>query len=150
MFESLKTLWKKEQNPLQDYDQQSRQLAEEIARLEGELQRQPDNSDVQKTLMLTYNRALSVYAKSKSHPKKDAGCTKMVFPQGKTLLLVISIKWIHFLHVKIPAFCIVYILEMRDCKLNHSLIYSPFRAFHLYYSHYNTSVKKSIVFLPFF
>ena len=31
MFESLKTLWKKEQNPLQDYDQQSRQLAEEIA-----------------------------------------------------------------------------------------------------------------------
>ena len=56
MFESLKTLWKKEQNPLQDYDQQSRQLAEEIARLEGELQRQPDNSDVQKTLMLTYNR----------------------------------------------------------------------------------------------
>ena len=66
MFESLKTLWKKEQNPLQDYDQQSRQLAEEIARLEGELQRQPDNRDVQKTL-LTYNRALSVYAKSKSH-----------------------------------------------------------------------------------
>lgn len=48
MFESLKTLWKKEQNPLQDYDQQSCQLAEEIARLEGELQRQPDNSDVQK------------------------------------------------------------------------------------------------------
>ena len=67
MFESLKTLWKKEQNPLQDYDQQSRQLAEEIARLEGELQRQPDNSDEQKTLMLTYNRALSVYVKSKSH-----------------------------------------------------------------------------------
>ncbi len=50
MFESLKTLWKKEQNPLQDYDQQSRQLAEEIARLEGELQRQPDNSDVQKNI----------------------------------------------------------------------------------------------------
>ncbi|MCS5932302.1 hypothetical protein LNQ03_17145 [Klebsiella pneumoniae subsp. pneumoniae] len=66
MFESLKTLWKKSKNPLQDYDQQSRQLAEEIARLEGELQRQPDNSDA-KTLMLTYNRALSVYAKSKSH-----------------------------------------------------------------------------------
>ena len=67
MFESLKTLWKKENQPPQDDDEQSRQLAEEIARLEGELQRQPDNSDVQKTLMLTYNRALSVYAKSKSH-----------------------------------------------------------------------------------
>ncbi len=64
MFESLKTLWKKEQTALQDYDQQSRQLAEEIARLEGELQRQPGNSEVQKTLMLTYNRALSIYAKS--------------------------------------------------------------------------------------
>lgn len=74
MFESLKTLWKKEQNPLQDYDQQSRQLAEEIARLEGELQRQPDNSDVQKTLMLTYNRALSVYAKSKSHRRISMRC----------------------------------------------------------------------------
>lgn len=49
MFESLKTLWKKEQTPLQDYDQQSRQLAEEIVRLEGELQRQPGNSEVQKT-----------------------------------------------------------------------------------------------------
>lgn len=67
MFESLKTLWKKEQTPLQDYDQQSRQLAEEIARLEGELQRQPGNSEVQKTLMLTYNRALSIYAKSTTH-----------------------------------------------------------------------------------
>ena len=67
MFESLKTLWKKEQTPLQDYDQQSRQLAEEIARLEGELQRQPGNSEVQKTLMLTYNRALSIYAKSATH-----------------------------------------------------------------------------------
>ena len=50
MFESLKTLWKKEQTPLQDYDQQSRQLAEEIARLEGELQRQPGNSEVQKNI----------------------------------------------------------------------------------------------------
>lgn len=30
MFESLKTLWKKEQTPLQDYDQQSRQLAEKL------------------------------------------------------------------------------------------------------------------------
>ncbi|MFK9902640.1 hypothetical protein ACJEPZ_27000, partial [Klebsiella pneumoniae] len=67
MFESLKTLWKKEQNPLQDYDQQSRQLAEEIARLEGELQRQPDNSDVQKTLMLTHNRALTLYVERKRH-----------------------------------------------------------------------------------
>lgn len=67
MFESLKRLWKKENNPLQDYDQQSHQLAEKITRLEGELQGNLGNGDVQKALMLIYNRALSVYAKSKTH-----------------------------------------------------------------------------------
>ena len=67
MFESLKTLWKKENNPPQDYDQQSRLMAEEIVRLEGELKSNPDNGEVQKALMLMYNRALSVYAKSKTH-----------------------------------------------------------------------------------
>lgn len=67
MFESLKTLWKKESGPPQDYDEQSRQLAGEMARLEGELQGDPGNGEVQKALMLIYNRALSVYAKSKTH-----------------------------------------------------------------------------------
>ncbi|MFH3080597.1 hypothetical protein ABK898_23530 [Klebsiella sp. KE9038] len=67
MFESLKTLWKKENQPPQDYDEQSRQLAGEIARLEAELQGNPANGEIQKALMLMYNRALAVYAKSKSH-----------------------------------------------------------------------------------
>lgn len=67
MFESLKTLWKKESSPPQDYDEQSRQLAGEMARLEGELQGDPGNGEVQKALMLIYNRALSVYSKSKTH-----------------------------------------------------------------------------------
>ena len=67
MFESLKTLWKKENQPPQDYDEQSRQLAGEIARLEGELRGNPANGEVQKALMLIYNRALSVYAKSHTH-----------------------------------------------------------------------------------
>ncbi|EHS89945.1 hypothetical protein FML35_24660 [Klebsiella oxytoca] len=67
MFESLKTLWKKESSPPQDYDAQSRQLAGEIARLEGELRGDPGNGEVQKALMLVYNRALSVYAKSHTH-----------------------------------------------------------------------------------
>lgn len=67
MFESLKTLWKKESSPPQDYDTQSRQLAGEIARLEGELRGDPGNGEVQKALMLVYNRALSVYAKSHTH-----------------------------------------------------------------------------------
>ena len=67
MFEYLKTLWKKESSPPQDYDAQSRQLAGEIARLEGELRGDPGNGEVQKALMLVYNRALSVYAKSHTH-----------------------------------------------------------------------------------
>ena len=67
MFESLKTLWKKESSPPQDYDAQSRQLAGEIARLEGELRGDPGNGEVQKALMLVYNQALSVYAKSHTH-----------------------------------------------------------------------------------
>ena len=67
MFESLKTLWKKESSPPQDYDAQSRQLAGEIARLEGELRGDPGNGEVQKALMLVYNRALSVNAKSHTH-----------------------------------------------------------------------------------
>ncbi|EHS89247.1 hypothetical protein QY077_25620 [Klebsiella oxytoca] len=67
MFESLKTLWKKESSPPQDYDAQSRQLAGEIAWLEGELRGDPGNGEVQKALMLVYNRALSVYAKSHTH-----------------------------------------------------------------------------------
>lgn len=45
MFESLKTLWKKENQPPQDYDEQSRQLAGEIARLEAELQGNPANGE---------------------------------------------------------------------------------------------------------
>ena len=67
MFESLKILWKKECQSAQDYDEQSRQLAGEIARLEGELRGRPANGDIQKALMLMYNRALSVYAKSHTH-----------------------------------------------------------------------------------
>ncbi|BBQ86223.1 MULTISPECIES: hypothetical protein [Enterobacteriaceae] len=67
MFESLKTLWKKENSPPQDYDEQSHQLAAEINRLEDELQGHPDNGEIQKALMLVYNRALPIYAKSQSH-----------------------------------------------------------------------------------
>ena len=45
MFESLKLFWKKETRPPEDYDEQSRVLAGEIARLEGELQGNPGNGD---------------------------------------------------------------------------------------------------------
>lgn len=45
----------------------SRELAEEIKTLENELQGEHGNGEIQKALMLKYNRALSVYAKSKIH-----------------------------------------------------------------------------------
>ncbi|MXF48213.1 hypothetical protein GR294_17025 [Raoultella sp. Lac2] len=67
MFQSLKALWKKEHHPPQDYDRLSRELAEEIKTLENELQGEPGNGEIQKALMLKYNRALSVYVKSKIH-----------------------------------------------------------------------------------
>lgn len=67
MFESLKTLWKKQNTSSEDYDEQSLLLSAEISRLEGELQGNPSDSEIQKALMLIYNRALSVYAKSKTH-----------------------------------------------------------------------------------
>lgn len=67
MFDSLKTLWKKQDSPSENYDERSLLLAAEISRLEGELQGNPSDGEVQKALMLIYNRALSVYAKSKTH-----------------------------------------------------------------------------------
>lgn len=70
MFESFKSLWKKDQASSQNYDEQSRLLAEEISRLENELQGNSSDGETQKSLMLTYNRALSVYAKSTSYRHK--------------------------------------------------------------------------------
>ena len=51
MFESLKSLWKKETRPPEDYDEQSRVLAGEIARLEGELQGNPGNGEDRKSVV---------------------------------------------------------------------------------------------------
>ena len=56
MFESFENVVEKENQPPQDYDEQSRQLAGEIARLEAELQGNPANGEIQKALMLMYNR----------------------------------------------------------------------------------------------
>jgi hypothetical protein len=48
MFESLKTLWKKENQPPQDYDRTVPSAGGEIARLEGELQGNPANGECRK------------------------------------------------------------------------------------------------------
>lgn len=65
MFESLKSLWKKDDTAVEEYDRQAELLAVDIKTLEGKLVEDPRNSDVQKQLMLLYNRALNVFAKSK-------------------------------------------------------------------------------------
>lgn len=67
MFESLKSLWKKDDTAVEEYDRQAELLAVDIKTLEGNLAEDPRNSDVQKQLMLLYNRALNVFAKSKLH-----------------------------------------------------------------------------------
>lgn len=67
MFESLKSLWKKDESAVEEYNQQAALLADDIKKLEGRLEEDPRNNDVQKQLMLMYNRALNVFAKSKNH-----------------------------------------------------------------------------------
>jgi hypothetical protein len=62
MFESLKSLWKKDDTAVEEYDRQAELLAVDIKTLEGKLVEDPRNSDVQKQLMLLYNRALNVFA----------------------------------------------------------------------------------------
>lgn len=72
MFKTLKALWQKPaEGPLpQDNDASARALTEKIALLETQLEKEPGNSEVQKELMLIYNRALSVYAGSKSYRQR--------------------------------------------------------------------------------
>ena len=48
MFESLKTLWKKQNTSSEDYDEQSLLLSAEISRLEDELQGNPSDGEIQK------------------------------------------------------------------------------------------------------
>ncbi len=67
MFESLKSLWKKDDTAVEEYDRQAELLAVDIKTLEGKLVEDPRNSDVQKQLMLLYNRALNVFVKSKQY-----------------------------------------------------------------------------------
>lgn len=47
MFESLKSLWKKDDTTLEEYDKQAQLLAVDIKSLEGNLAEDPRNSDVQ-------------------------------------------------------------------------------------------------------
>jgi len=67
MFESLKRLFKSDNKNTEKYDIQAAQLAAELTALENTLSADPLNGEAQKTLMLRYNQALQVFAKSKTH-----------------------------------------------------------------------------------
>lgn len=67
MFGSLKRLFHKDNSDSLQYDIQAAQLDAELTALENTLMENPCNSEAQKALMLRYNQALQVYAKSKTH-----------------------------------------------------------------------------------
>lgn len=67
MLESLKRLFQKNNSDSTQYDIQAQQYEAELTTLENTLKDNPDNSEAQKNLMLRYNQALQVYAKSKTH-----------------------------------------------------------------------------------
>lgn len=67
MFKSLKSLWEKTPEKGAENDIQAQRLAQEIADLEARLEKNPRDSEAQKQLMLTYNRALKVYASSQHY-----------------------------------------------------------------------------------
>lgn len=67
MFKSLKALWEKTPVASQEDNQQADALSANIACLEKQLADDPQNGEIQKALMLDYNRALRVYAKSQHH-----------------------------------------------------------------------------------
>ncbi len=67
MFNSLKSFLKKEKDSGETHNQQAKIIADEIALLEVKLAASPENSEWQKALMLAYNRALPLFAKSQQY-----------------------------------------------------------------------------------
>ncbi|NIY48829.1 hypothetical protein [Cedecea colo] len=67
MFGSLKRLFHQDNSDAAQYDIQAVELEAELTALEKSLTENPCNGEIQKALMLRYNQALQVYAKSKTH-----------------------------------------------------------------------------------
>lgn len=67
MFSSIKSLFNKAPEAQGDFQQEAAELMAELQRLETKLAADPRDGETQKTLMLRYNRALSVFAKSPQH-----------------------------------------------------------------------------------
>jgi hypothetical protein len=67
MFGSLKKFFHKDNSDTAQYDTQAAQLETELMALENTLTENPNNGETHKLLMLRYNQALQIYAKSKTH-----------------------------------------------------------------------------------
>lgn len=67
MFGSLKKLFQQDNSGSAQYDIQAIQVEAELTELENRLTENPNNGAIQKSLMLRYNQALQVYAKSQTH-----------------------------------------------------------------------------------
>lgn len=67
MFGSLKKLFQQDNSGSAQYDIQAIQVEAELTELENRLTENPNNGEIQKSLMLRYNQALQVYAKSQTH-----------------------------------------------------------------------------------
>ncbi|MDT3250640.1 hypothetical protein QZQ97_06780 [Serratia sp. root2] len=67
MFNFMKRQREKEILPVANYDDEANEIAAEINVLERRLAATPADGDIHKTLMLAYNRAVKLYAKSQNH-----------------------------------------------------------------------------------
>ena len=67
MFGSLKKLFHSDNADTAQYDLQAAQIEAELTVMENTLTENPNNGETQKALMLRYNQALQVFAKSKTH-----------------------------------------------------------------------------------
>lgn len=70
MFNSVKKLWQKESSDSAEYDAQADEIARQLALLEGRLAQAPGDGETQKQLLIHYNQAIKVFAKSKRHRDK--------------------------------------------------------------------------------
>ncbi|CAI0828625.1 MAG: hypothetical protein ACTH8H_19160 [Serratia proteamaculans] len=67
MLDFMKLRRNKKADPDVKNDDEANDISAEISVLEQQLAATPTNSEIHKTLMLTYNRALKIYAKNKNH-----------------------------------------------------------------------------------
>lgn len=64
MLNILSSIFKKDEPDKTEINDNALKITKEIERLESELNSNPKNKEIQKKLMLVYNQALKIYAKS--------------------------------------------------------------------------------------